>query len=293
MTEPKPSGSPIDAERLATFLDGQLSEGQRAELLRELASSQDAHDDVVEAALLLRDLDDEPAADRSVVRPASKSSHHVPVKPWLVAATLAAIGLMSVLTVRSREPSVSRYASRLPSDIAYVTTFDHEPWSAVRGAAAVMSEQGRAVRIGARLTDLALALRGAHADVSGIAEDVALLLEPRAGGGPAAQLFRSVAAEPSGDRLERASGVISRAADRELIALGAWAQAARSAIDADQAEAIDRGTGIDVIDDALPAMRERPAAAQAAHAVRALLESNADTRSLEPALTRLLTEAAR
>lgn len=291
MTGPKPMQPPLDAERIAALLDGKLPAPERDAVLRTLAESPDDYDDALEASLILADIEngDTGAPDLRV----SATGRRPNVQRWLLAASIAAIGIVGVLSQREGRDSLLRFAEHLPAGVIYTTSLDREPWTALRGEVDAVSDVGRAVRIGARLTDLTLALRSGHSEAAMIAMDLARLLETRQGGQPIAEMVRSAAANPSRGQWIAIGATLNASVDADMIALGAWVQAARTALDAGEANAIDRSAGTAVIDDALPAMRERPAVAQVARDVRALLVSAAPAASLQPALTRLLTEAAR
>jgi len=114
--------------------------------------------------------------------------------------------------------------------------WDASPWTATRAADAPLAPRARAVRVGARITDLEAA--AAARDAAGTrqaAADVAALLGSLPAAGPAASLYDEVrrrAGEPAGALapvLARGRGSAARLAGEDGVALGAWAEAARLA----------------------------------------------------------------
>ena len=287
------SESRADPERLAALLDGRLQGAEREQLIRELASSPEDYEDLLESALLLRDLHDEQPAVIPIHVPPSR---RISVWQWALraAAVVAIVGAAAVLMLRFlRDDSPIRYAGALPLDVAARATFDRSPWAFARNADPVMTPTGRSVRIGARLTDLALAIRANDPAATVIATQIAALLSDRQGGEAAAGVFRQLAAAPSMTALQEAVATLEPLPDIRLIELGAWVQAARTELAGGARELNNPDDGVRVIDGALSAFEPQSDPARAASAVRALLENNAAATEMAAALATLLAEAAR
>jgi hypothetical protein len=111
-----------------------------------------------------------------------------------------------------------------------------EPWTAVRAPDEVLDRRARAVRAGARITDLeAAAAAGDSAAVRRAAADLGSLLASLPASGPATAVYDELArraGEPPGALAalrERGRRTAARLAGEEAVALGAWAEAARLA----------------------------------------------------------------
>ena len=231
----------IDAERLASLIDGKLPDGERAELLANLAASPEELEVFANAI----------AASQEAAATGSQEPREPilriqatgqPTRRWLaVAAALVGLALGSVLY---------RHFPRGPDDparfVALLSTrelpggWDGHPWSTLRGGegagtAEPLAPRARAGRLGARLIDLELAVARRDTAAAPIADEIATLLEGVPAGGPAAALYRDVsrrAGSPPEElkpELTRARRAAARLAGPELVELGAWAEAARLA----------------------------------------------------------------
>jgi hypothetical protein len=238
------NGPPIDPERLAALLDGRLAGRERDEALARLAALDDeALGAYADAAAVTRELEAEDAAqgvaDAKVLSFRAPRRARRPGAPVLaLAATLAAVAL-GVGTWAARggrdADDPGRYAA-LRGGTGVPAGWDAAPWTAVRAADAPLDPRVRAVRVGARLTDLQAA--AAARDVAGTrqaAADVQALLAPLPAAGPAAAVYGEVrrrAGEPAAalePALARGRRSAARLAGEEGVALGAWAEAARLA----------------------------------------------------------------
>lgn len=110
--------------------------------------------------------------------------------------------------------------------------WDGTPWRVTRGAGDPLTPEARAVRIGARLTDLELeAAARDSAGVRVIAAEVAALLDEVAGAGAAASTYRALGTSGVAGvaELARARRDATLVAGEEGVALGMWLEAARVA----------------------------------------------------------------
>jgi hypothetical protein len=232
----------IDPERLAALLDGRLPAAERRAVLDQLAASEPAAEAYVDALAVLSEL--EPAKNAADPRPTGTPSERlrwrVPPKRWLaIAALLAGVALAPSLMTRLRrsdqtDPTrvVALLATRnggLPAG------WDRGPWSSVRGAGQPLTSSARAVRLGARLVDLELAVRGRDSAIADIARDISDLLEALPASGPIAAVYRDIgqrAGAPSDDLkplLRPAGNAAVGLVDPKPAQLGAWVEAARIA----------------------------------------------------------------
>src|SRR4051812_42337416 len=150
--------SNIDPERLAALLDGRLDERARAEVLRELdadAELRAMHADIVAVEGELA------ASERGDVRPfrgEPAPSRWRSGRILLIAASLAGITFLTWDIATSRSDGVEPYALVRQLGIEGPNALPAEPWGVTRGGPTPMSERGRAVRLGARLVDLEVAI---------------------------------------------------------------------------------------------------------------------------------------
>lgn len=231
MTDPRP----IDLERLAALLDGRLSRAEAAALRQELA---EAPDDVLEAhadaAVISREL--AAGSAESLDMRAPRSSRH-DARRWLMPA-LAAAGVVGIAVLLLRPPSGARGTDNLdgmggPSSIAAslpLRPFAPPEWSAVRTGDLVVSERGRAVRIGATLVDHALATRRRDtAAVRRLAGELAMLVDGVPGGSAIASRWRNETGSGSaGTTLAPATVAM---VDSTFVQIGVWLEGARLALD--------------------------------------------------------------
>jgi hypothetical protein len=219
-----------DAERIAALLDGRLGARERAEVLARLGESDAAFEAFVDAAAVLRESPEES------VRPLTRPQRWR--RPALALAAALILGAIIVPFVRSRSVSSEGGDPQqfvallgpggLPSDL------DATPWSTTRGDAEPLTDAARATRIGARLTDLAVAVNAGDSTAPQIAAAIAALLEPIPASSPASLVFRALG-NPNASKQERAA-LVSRGADaaaaltsRRAVSRGEWLEAARIA----------------------------------------------------------------
>ena len=229
-----------NAERLAALLDGRLDARRRDELVAELAASEDDFDAYADAVAITAELEGAipgaaPVHAAPEVTPihAAPSRRHRLAPRWLaLAALLAGVALAPWLWTRfaaDRGGLVAVRADALPSG------WDASPWGTTRGASDPLTPQARAVRLGARLVDVELAVRGRDPAASQLATETAMLLEGIPGAAPAAALYRQVAQRAGGPPqrlqplLEQGREVVPRMAGEKWVKLGAWVESARIA----------------------------------------------------------------
>lgn len=226
MTDPM-----TNAERLAALLDGRLDAHRRDELLAELAASEDDFDAYADAVAITAELE----SDTPQVTPihAAPSRRRGLAPRWLaLAAVLAGIALAPWLWTRfaaDRGGLVAIEAGALPAG------WDASPWGATRGAGDPLTDEARAVRLGARMVDVELAVRGRDPATAQFATETAILLEGIQGAAPAAGIYREVArragepAERLEPLLEQGREVVPQIAGEEGVKMGAWLESARIA----------------------------------------------------------------
>jgi len=350
---------PIDAERLAAFLEGRSGEEERGELIERLGASEDQLESFADAAAVANELglvasrlpmtgndappeagnregeseqpespggastltpdaDEEPPrgpAGREAQGPepliplhggnrAHRRVRWIVDRRWYAAAAgVAAIVIGSLLVARVRESGTDPADSGtllVSAGVRLPPGWDGQPWATARGAAEPLSADARAARLGARLTDLEVAVAAGDSGAAAIAGDIALLLSGIDASGPLTTIYEAVrtrAGEPA-DRLTPllADGrdAVARLAGAESVALGTWAEAARLAaatrnVGFFRSPATHHALGEDGVSE------RRPAAARAAERVQALVAggSPTDWAALESATTELLRELTR
>jgi hypothetical protein len=246
-----------NAERLAALLDGRLDAHQRDELLTELAASEDDFGAYADAVAITAELEGaapevtpinavrevtpisaEPEVTPTEVAPGVTPIHAAPSRRrglaprWLaIAAVLGGIALAPWLWTRfaADRGLIAVEADALPAG------WDASPWGATRGPGDPLTAEARAVRLGARLVDVELAVRGRDPATAQLATETAMLLEGIPGAAPAASIYREVArragepAERLDPLLDRGREVVPQIAGEEGVKLGAWFESARIA----------------------------------------------------------------
>jgi hypothetical protein len=178
----------------------------------------------------------------------------------LLAASLAGVAFLPWAVARSRGGAVEPYALVRQLDVEGAVARPTDPWAVTRGSGAVMSERGRAVRLGARLVDLELAIAAGD---SGMRRSTALSIDTLAHADPPltgapAELYQAIAAGDVADRAARREGweALSELAGEQATRLGAWLEAARVAAARQDAEFFRSRATRGVLDDAVAAKDE-------------------------------------
>ena len=245
----------LDAERLASLIDGVLEDRERFALIERVAASGEDSDVLVDALAALGDLQaDEPVsiASQSRVHRASRLPHDL--AQWIaIAASIAVVAGISLVWMRRRAPSTpnpTQYAvSLIASGVTMPAGWNDTPWTAARGggSSSLLSPDARAVRLGARLTDLEVAARSSDTSATRYALSIAALLDDVPAGAPVASIYRDIAArvgmmhgEESQSRLiaslDSAAAAARQLPDVRRMELGAWIEAARLAAASSDAE---------------------------------------------------------
>ena len=245
-TEHSPSAPEVDAERIAALLDGRLGERERAEVLAHLAASDEDLEAFADALAATRELEAEDAvagaeeAGVTPLRSGPQRSWQRPGGRWLaLAAAVLGLVLLPVVWTRLRDPGFDdpgRYAALLADERAGLPAdWDRSPWGTTRGPGDPLTPEARAVRLGARLTELEVAVAARDPRTSGIATEVGVLLNPVPGSGPIAAGVREIGdragAPPEAlqERLQLVRTQLAGLPERDLVLTGAWAEAARIA----------------------------------------------------------------
>lgn len=286
-----------DDERLSALLEGRVEGRQREELLAHLAGADDDYEVFANTASVLRALEEEDARARRPVAPPSMRRRTWPAARTLVAMAGAVVLLLAVgWMFRGRSPSPSGDPVQLALD---VDTTKWSPWEAqgnVRGGDEPSSRDARAVYAGAKLVDLAVAVR--IRDTAQIG-DLARTLQSRLyrHTGPDAPLSR-MAAHP-GAPTDSLNALVKEATERydrrsrPALELGAWIEAARLAALAQDAARFPNGASAGMLGRAERLARGDQDAEAAVRAVHEALPRNGDAdwdvlaRRLEAMLARL------
>ena len=226
-----------DAERLAALLDGRLDERQRAEAVARLASSDDEFEAFVDALAVTRELEAEDEA--AGVTPLRQRGWR-PGGHWAtMAAVLVGLALLPVLWNRSRAPDIDdpgRFPALLESrDAGLPTGWDRSPWRTTRGPGDPLTPEARAVRVGAHLTDLEVAIGSGDPRVPQLAAEIEALLSGVPAGGMVTSDYRAIGRRAGETQeqlkplLERGRTAAAALLGEEVVALGAWAEAGRIA----------------------------------------------------------------
>ncbi len=224
-----------DGERLAALLDGRLDEGKRAELLAELALSEEDLEILADAAAVTRELEEEDRGTRPdgvlPLRPPVDGTRRSWRPPrWLAAAAIVAgLALAPLLWLASREPGLAAPGTLVERLGPVGELRDPKPWSSTRSAGDQAGGPALAVRVGARLVDLRVAARTGEGAAE-VAADLQGMLGRLPGAAAAAARFEVLVREGvTEDRVAEAEATALQAVGPEPARVGAWLQAARLA----------------------------------------------------------------
>ncbi|HEX8317864.1 hypothetical protein [Longimicrobium sp.] len=294
------SGDWDEAERLAALLDARLDADAHADVLAHLATDDEALAAYAEAAAVTRALEEEDAAAGvTPLRPAARraSPFSGPRRWGAVAAVVAAVALAPLAWNLMQPPGLQEpgaLAERLASTGTVLPAgWDPSPWGSTRSASDPMTLRARAIRIGARLVELELALRGQDPAAARTAAQVAILLGELPGSGFAVSIFRDIQARAGAPwaelepLMEQGSEAAAMAGDDD-VRLGAWLQAARIAAARKDAEFFRTRA----IEAALDRLDSDPATSEHAQRIRALTnaEGARDWDALERQLAEILDQ---
>lgn len=311
-----------DDERLSALIDGRVGGGERDALLAHLSATNDDYVVFADTADVLQALEDEdartgavqesegdnardgePAETRIVSIGTRMRAWPAPLRTAALAAAAAGIVLVSTLAVRDRVP-----AGAQPVQLAVLADpagqglpegwAGRSRWYAARGGGPAAARDVDAVRAGALLADLAVAVQGRNAaDTRLLAEQLRTRWEPGVGGDtPLRQIAARAGAAPAS-----LNGLVDEATDRlggrlgqEALRVGAWTGAALLAAHARNEAFFREGTSRAMLDRAERLAGDDAAARAALARVRAALPAEGAPRweSLETDLDALLRELA-
>lgn len=299
-----------DDERLAAFFDGSLDESQRRELLSELSSSGDDYEVFAATAEILQQIEDDEGAEGGAppggvlpFRPRRGAGWRAPGRWLALAAGIGGIAVAATLAGRGSSGAGAdpvRLAARLEQGAAGLPAgwADRDRWSSPRGGGAAGADPAAAVRAGAHLVNLAVAVRAR--DTAGtrvIATQVHSRFDPTGGpGSPFRQLASRAGAPPDSLQPLLSSGteLLRVRMGAEHVELGAWLEAAVLAAHGRDEAFFQADESRRLLGAAEGLARENQAAASALSQVRGALPPDAPPRwdALRAGLDRLLRELA-
>lgn len=229
----------FDAERLAALLDRRLNERERAEVLEQLASSDEDISIFADAVAVARELEE--AEGGAVVVPLRRTPR---TARWggrwtALAALLAALALSPWIWSRVRGGDAGAPARAVAllerGGAGLPAGWDDRPWSSTRGAGDPLAPPARAARLGALMVDLEVAVEERDPAAQRLAAAIAAMLEEVPGAGQAVFIFHQVekrageAPEALEPLLAQGWEAAERLPESGVLALGAWAEAGRIA----------------------------------------------------------------
>jgi hypothetical protein len=223
----------IDPEKLAAAIDGRMDSRERDAVMAELAASPE--DLEILGDVLAVEQGHAPAQAIPIGRGARKTWRNVAAAAAVVlVATSVYIGGRGGDTLAVYGESLATRGAVIPPD------WNAQPWGVIRGGALQNAEDVVAVRIGARMTDLVVAIRANDAVVPEIANELAAIVGEFPGGAVLSERFAAIGhATAVDDRLARAAdaeqGMRARL-DEASLRWGAWLEAARLAAQRNDAE---------------------------------------------------------
>jgi hypothetical protein len=220
----------IDPERLAAFLDGRLDAAARVAVVEELSHA-DSETLIAfgDAASIVR----ESAQPTLSARPWSRRTVLAGTTVLAAAAVFAAVMLPRYLGRNDVDGQTSAHYATLLDSVAVRA----QPARALvfRGAVGLSTPTGLAVRVGAHITDLAVAIERGQSTASTLAATLAFECEAIPGGGAAGATYRRLAEaldagrRPDAKEFRRAAVTAEASAGESSTRLGAWIEAARYA----------------------------------------------------------------
>jgi hypothetical protein len=241
VTDPRP----IDRERLAALLDGRLGPADADAVRAELAAADDdtlgAYADAIAIAA-----QDESARD---VAPGGTTRAR---RWWALSASAAIVLLLAVMVMRAprlgtraETTSVLEPTTLAAALDARATVPTSTAWGSMRGTEPpVAGTRERAARVGALLTDFALAVQRHDSAANSIASSLGALIGEVAGGRSVAEELGQFASGPARARTPvHAHDVSNRAlgmVDEKVARPAAWIEAARLASSAGDATFLAR-----------------------------------------------------
>ena len=229
----------VDSECLAALLDGRLDAQARAETLTRLASSKEDLAVFAEAAAVLADLEAEHGPAAALRSPDGPLRAVLGARGWFaMAAAIVCLAVVPWAWRRGHSDDLlppAGYVILLAEPRGLPPGHDLRPWGVTRASADPLSPAARAVRLGATLAQLQLAVETRDSAAAALASDVVGLLDGMAGAAPTVAIYREVArraGEPPGQMaplLARGGEAAARAAGEAWVDLGGWAETARVA----------------------------------------------------------------
>lgn len=224
----------IDPERLALFLEGKLSEPARSELMARLAASEDYLGAMVDAASIAPEVQE---AASPVARTRRRHWFDRPAWYALAAAILIAAIVPASRNVRhkARSDALDFAAILIANGRSPGLDAPFAAWPVTRSAdGPVISASARSVRLGARSTDLELAVRNGDARSPALAREMAVLLDAIPGAGPVADIYRNIATRSdskldASTLIQKGRRALQQLPGDSLVLLGAWLEGARLA----------------------------------------------------------------
>jgi hypothetical protein len=232
---------PLDAERVAAFIDGRLDVESRAAVAAQLAADPEWRELLADAAAVAEAAGSpkQDAPQLTVARATPTTSdtrvvgtgaRGVPRAVWVVSA-LAAAALV-VVVLRPRAGSVGYRSAAWVIDPGAAVAVGSEPsdsamlgqrWTVMRAGSIELSVRAQGVRLGVLAVDAMSALRLNPDSLASVRAQMLVLLEATRGSGPVAGVLRSASDSATlSDALHSIRGLVDSAA----FDTGVWLQLA-------------------------------------------------------------------
>ena len=299
-----------DDERLSALLAGRLEGPERDELLAHLSTADEDYEVFANAAAILREMDEEDAAaEEAGVQAADPPPHREVLPPsrtksafgWrtprgiVIPAVLVGLVVLGIFVFRGRTPAADPMilAASLENPRAGLPAGSPEsPWGPVRGD----ERSSNAARAGVFLLRLAVAIQRGDADsTEHWATQTWQRFDPQG-----QRTWRQIitrAGEPPEELapyVKQATERLEELTDPDYLRLGAWTEAARLAVAAQDTAFFASDDTRATLEHAERMLREDLAAHSALEGVRAALSENRppDWRALQTNLDALLRAIA-
>ena len=241
-----------DDEILAAFIDGKLTAGDRARVVRALASDPDRYAEFIEAARIASAAHSG-EAQTSTVRARNTNPRRKPIMFAVPILAAASIGALIWLPARLSAPDTIDLMQSAPfiaggrsgrSARALPSAWDQPRWSTVRGGRDQPARDATAARLGVRVVELEFASAVEDsAAIERIAPAVLALLTSVEGAGPAGAKLRNPTAITTAERALLARLIRTLSGAPAAFDVGAWIEMARLAAATDRTEFFATGGG--------------------------------------------------
>ncbi|MEP7344390.1 MAG: hypothetical protein ABI877_03945 [Gemmatimonadaceae bacterium] len=225
-------------EQIAALLDGRLDAKERQQLMGQLAASREWTEVLADAT---RVLEEEAAVGGGVRKASGRVMSLLPSHRTGVAIAAALVVIAGGIGWWQRQQITSDRIGRMvattsTSTASLPTAWSDRPWSTTRGSGVVVTDRGRAIRIGAALADLRIASRTGDTIANPtVVRELELLLSDIPGSAAIQSILSTTVRQPSAQADQQAvqrefDGAVAKLVGEQSTYLGAQLEVLRIAV---------------------------------------------------------------